>query len=80
MSTLDLVNAALTGDKEAFTAAFNNEIGARVTDALEVKKVELASSLINAEEENEVEATQVEIDGSADGAAEASVDVESAQG
>lgn len=73
MSSLDIVNAALAGDKEAMAAAFNAEIGSRVTDALEVKKVELASSLITTEEPNEVETTEVEVDGSADAAAEAVV-------
>ena len=76
MSSLDIVNAALMGDKEALVAAFNSEIAGRVTDALEVKKVEIASTILNTEEPtNEVETTEVEVDGSTDG-----VDTESAEG
>lgn len=75
MSTIDMVNAALSGDKEAFHAAFNAAIADKVTDALEVKKVEVASSLITPQEEtNELETTEVEVDGSesSDGSAEVS--------
>lgn len=76
MSSLDIVNAALMGDKETLVAAFNSEIAGRVTDALEVKKVEIASSILNTEEPtNEVETTEVEVDGSTD-----AVDTESAEG
>ena len=41
METIDLVNAAIAGDQGAFKAAFDSAMAARVTDALEVKKVEL---------------------------------------
>lgn len=76
MSSLDIVNAALMGDKEALAAAFNSEIAGRVTDALEVKKVEIASTILNTEEPtNEVETTEVEVDGSTN-----AVDTESAEG
>lgn len=65
METVDLVNAAMNQDKEAFAAAFQAAIANKVTDALEVKKVELASTLITPEvEPNEVETTEVEVDGS----------------
>lgn len=73
MNTIDMVNAALSGDKEAFQAAFNATLADKVTDALEVKKVEVASSLITPQEEtNELETTEVEVDGSesSDGSAE----------
>ena len=40
METIDLVNAAIAGDQGAFKAAFDSAMAARVTDALEVKKVE----------------------------------------
>jgi hypothetical protein len=64
------------GDKEALVAAFNSEVAGRVTDALEVKKVEIASTILNTEEPtNEVETTEVEVDGSTD-----AVDTESAEG
>ena len=76
MSSLDIVNAALLGDREALVAAFNSEVAGRVTDALEVKKVEIASTILNTEEPtNEVETTEVEVDGSTD-----AVDTESAEG
>ena len=75
MSSLDIVNAALMGDREALVAAFNSEVAGRVTDALEVKKVEIASTILNTEEPtNEVETTEVEVDGSTD-----AVDTESAE-
>lgn len=83
MASIDIINAALSGDKETLAAAFNSEIASRVTDALEVKKVEIASSLLNAEDStNELETTEVEVDGSAnaaDAGAE-TVSPESAQG
>lgn len=71
METVDLVNAAMNQDKEAFVNAFHTAIANKVTDALEVKKVELASTLITPEvETNEVETTEVEVDGSDDSATE----------
>ena len=55
METIDLVNAAIAGDQGAFKAAFDSAMAARVTDALEVKKVEIASSLLTPEvETNEI--------------------------
>lgn len=78
MTTLDMVNAALSGDKEGFQAAFDAAFGEKVTDALEVKKVEIASSLITPEvETNEVETDQSEVDvgsESSDGSAEVTAD------
>jgi len=76
MNTIDLVNAALSGDQEAFKAAFSAAINDRVTDALEVKKVEIASTLLGSQEEtNETETTEVETDGSeSDGSAEITAD------
>lgn len=71
MTTLDMVNAAISGDKEAFQAAFDATFADKVTDALEVKKVEIASSLITPEvETNEVQTSQVEVDGSVEGSDE----------
>lgn len=69
MPTIDIINAALAGDRDALSTAFSSEIASRVTDALEVKKVEIASSLLNAEDStNELETTEVEIDGSTNAA------------
>jgi hypothetical protein len=56
MDSVKIVDAAIAGDKESFMAAFNSAIADKVGDALEVKKVEVASSLITAPE------TEVEID------------------
>lgn len=65
MTTIDMVTAALSGDKEGFKSAFDAAIGQKVTDALEVKKVEIASSLITPEvETNEIESVETEVDGS----------------
>ena len=65
--SVSAVTAAIAGDKEAFMTAFNNAIANKVSDALEVKKVEIASNLLGQEEvTNEVEGTETEVDGSAD--------------
>lgn len=55
MDTIDIVNSVVAGDKEAFMNAFNAAIANKVSDALEVKKVEIASSLITSPEEQQVE-------------------------
>lgn len=73
MSTIDMVNAALSGDKEGFQAAFAAAMNDRVADALDVKKVEVASALLTPQEEtDEIQGTENEIDGSesSDGSAE----------
>jgi len=65
--SVSAVTAAIAGDKEAFMTAFNNAIANKVSDALEVKKVEIASNLLGQEEvTNEVEGTEAEVDRSAD--------------
>ena len=66
---VDIVNAAIAQDKDAFMQAFNNAITAKVSDALDVKKVEIASNLLGTQEveTNEIETTQTEVDGSSDG-------------
>jgi hypothetical protein len=55
-----IVDSILSQDNEAFTDAFNAAIAAKVSDALEVKKVEIASSLITPEMAVEEEVEQVE--------------------
>lgn len=67
-STVDLVNYAIAGDRDAALAAFNSAIAAKVTDALEVKKIEMASTLLTPEEETTDEPTEVEteVDGTTD--------------
>lgn len=72
-SNLDIVNSVMNNDKESFMAAFNATLANKVSDALEIKKVELASNLLTpeTEETNEVETTEIETDGSpADASAE----------
>lgn len=76
-NTVELVNAAIVGDRDAVLAAFNDSIATKVSDALEIKKVEIASNLLGIEQEvsNEVEGSETEVDGSTDAAA----DVEAAE-
>ena len=66
--SVSAVTAAIAGDKEAFIAAFNNAIANKVGDALEVKKVEIASNILGAADQevetNEVDGTETEVDGS----------------
>jgi hypothetical protein len=38
MDTVELINLAIAGDKEGLSAAFNNAMAAKVSDALEIKK------------------------------------------
>ena len=65
MDAQSIIDAAMSGDKEAALSAFHSAISAKVTDALELKKVEIASNLLGTEEiSNEVETTEVEVDGS----------------
>jgi hypothetical protein len=67
--TVDAVTAAIAGDKEGFAQAFQNAIASKVTDALELKKVEIASNLLDAGQQevvsHEVDGTQTEVDGGA---------------
>lgn len=64
MEEVNLVDAALAGDKEAFMSAFNAAIATKVSDALEIKKVEVASTLITPEvEANEVQEIEAAVDG-----------------
>jgi len=60
--SVQAVTAAIAGDKESFLTAFNNAIANKVTDALEVKKVEIASNLLGVQDE--VQTTQTDFDGS----------------
>ena len=65
--SVDAVTAAIAGDKDAFINAFNNAIATKVGDALEVKKVEIASNLLGQEEvTNEIEGFEAEVEGSGD--------------
>jgi len=65
MNTVELVNLALAGDRDALSSAFNTTMAAKVTDALEIKKVEIASNLLGTEEtSDEVTEPTIEVDGS----------------
>ena len=75
--TVDAVTAAISGDKEGFLSAFNNAIASKVTDALEVKKVEIASNLLGVQDE--LQASQTEFDGSADVTKDTSGEVATAE-
>jgi 23S rRNA G2445 N2-methylase RlmL len=63
MDTVELVNLAIAGDKDALEAAFNNAMAAKVSDALEIKKVEIASNLLGTEEADETTEVEVQADG-----------------
>lgn len=70
MDSVKIVDAAFAGDKESFMAAFNAALANKVSDALEVKKVEMASTLLSPGlENNEVQGTENQVDGSTDGGA-----------
>lgn len=64
-SVIDAVNAAIMGDREGFMQGFQSAIADKVGDALEIKKVEVASSLLSpVEVTNEIENIETEVDGS----------------
>lgn len=71
--TVGAVTAAIAGDKEGFLSAFNNAIASKVSDALEVKKVEIASNLLGVQDE--IQTSQTELDGSTDVSTDASAEV-----
>ena len=67
METFDLVTAIINGDKDAAKSAFDSMVANKVSDALEIKKVELATNLITPEEvTDEPTETQTEVDGATD--------------
>jgi hypothetical protein len=64
MDAQSIIDNAISGNLDAVKAAFDSAIAAKVTDALDVKKVEIASTLLGTEEvPNESETTEVEVDG-----------------
>ena len=74
MDTINIVDAAIAHDKDSFMQAFNAAIANKVGDALEIKKVEVASNLLNPQPEtvdNGTEEIQAEV-GGAESAAETS--------
>jgi len=82
METLELVNAAIAGDRDAVMSAFNATMAQKVSDALELKKVEIASNLLSPQEEvssDESTETQTDVDGSANDYAETSTESSSTE-
>jgi hypothetical protein len=77
MNTIELVNAAIAGDRDAVMAAFDTTIAQKVSDALELKKVEVASNLLNPQEEvpsDESTEAATEVDGGTNDATETSTE------
>lgn len=68
MENDDMINAVLGRDKESFAAAFAAAMANKVSDALDIKKVEVASSLLSTEvETNEPTETETQVSGDGDG-------------
>jgi|APGre2960657373_1045057.scaffolds.fasta_scaffold12460_2 hypothetical protein len=64
MSTLELVNAAISGDRDQAISNFNSILASKVSDALEIKKVELATNLLTPQEEqNDTTENSIDVDG-----------------
>lgn len=64
MDTNDIVDAIMQGDQQQFQSAFNAVMAAKISDALDVKKVEIASNLVTPEESfNEDDGVETEVDG-----------------
>jgi hypothetical protein len=63
MNTVELVNLAIAGDRDSLMAALDNAMAVKVTDALEIKKIEIASNLLGTEETDEVTNATLEVDG-----------------
>lgn len=63
-NVLDAVNAAIMGDRDGFMQGFQSVIADKITSALEVKKIEVASSLLSPEVSNDIENVETEVDGS----------------
>lgn len=62
----EIVEAITLGDKEGFMSAFQSALAAKVSDALEIKKVEIASTLIAPASSEVVEEEVEQIDEAAD--------------
>lgn len=59
--TEQLVDSILNGDKESFMQQFQAAMATRVSGALEVKKVEMASTLITQPQQETSEVDQQEV-------------------
>ena len=54
-TTQDAVKAAMTGDASTFQSAVNDILMDKVRDAVDLKKIEVASSFMSADSEEEIE-------------------------
>ena len=61
MSTIDLINKLRDGDTLGAEKAFNSAMANKVTDALDAKKIEVASTLFSDSVEAEVVETEEEV-------------------
>lgn len=67
MELTDVVRAIMgNAPLEDVQKHINDILAVKTADAIDVRKVELASNLINTEEPNEVSGTESNVDGSAD--------------
>lgn len=68
MNSAGLVNAIFSGNGEAAAEMFNGALSAKLSDALDVKKVEIASNLISpAPEASEAPVETAAVDGTTQG-------------
>ena len=67
MNSESLVNAIFAGNGEAATQAFGDALNAKLTNALDVKKVEIASNLISAPPVEQASAVETAVDGTTEG-------------
>lgn len=57
---VNLLKAIESGDQESMNTAFNDAIGAKIGDALDAKKIEVAKSIYGGEVEQEASDETVE--------------------
>jgi hypothetical protein len=57
-----IVDAILQNDQEQFNSAFENAIASKISDALEIKKIEIASSLLSVSNNSPVEPNAIVMD------------------
>ena len=50
--SIEIVDAMINKDADAFKSAFDNAISSKIADALEIRKVEIGSTLIAQEPED----------------------------
>jgi hypothetical protein len=70
MEPNDIVKAALNKDADAFVSAFDTVVNSKISDALEVKKVEIASRMLSPIEVQDNSEVETEVEGNAEDAVE----------